>query len=246
MDRETVLKYFDSESVVDHYAQAAARLGLWQSEEKIFTRLFQQKDALLELGCGAGRIAFGLHELGYQNIMATDYSSEMIKRARHMSTILEYHIPLRVCDATELEFEANVFDGAIFGFNGLMQIPKAEKREQAMREIIRVLRPGGWFVFTSHDRENLKYRKFWDEEKARWDQAEQKPELDEFGDRCETTEAGAHFMHVPTIGEVEESLERVGFRLEATALRSEIANESPAVREFSDDCRFWIVQKPEL
>jgi hypothetical protein len=53
-------------------------------------------------------------------------------------------------------------------------------------------------------------------------------------------------MHVPTIGEVEESLERVGFRLEATALRSEIANESPAVREFSDDCRFWIVQKPEL
>jgi ubiquinone/menaquinone biosynthesis C-methylase UbiE len=241
MDRETVLNYFDSDSVVDHYAQAAARLGLWESEEKIFTRVFQRGDSLLELGCGAGRIAFGLHELGYQNIMATDYSAEMIKRARHLCTLLEYNIPLRVCDATELEFEDNVFDGAIFGFNGLMQIPQAAQREQALSETFRVIRPGGWFVFTSHDRDRSPHRGFWMQEERRWQQAEQAAELDDFGDRTESTEDGAHYMHVPSLQEMEVVLERVGFRIEATVM----AHESPEVEDFSDDCRFWAVQKPE-
>lgn len=246
MDSETVLKYFDSDSVVDHYAQAAAQLGLWASEEKIFTRVFQPADSILELGCGAGRIAFGLHELGYTNIMATDYSPEMIKRARHLSTLLEYNIPLRVCDATDLEFEDNVFDGAIFGFNGLMQIPQAAQREQALNEIFRVIRSGAWFVFTSHDRDRSPHRSFWIQEERRWQQAEQSTELDDFGDRTETTDDGEHYMHVPSAQEMEVILERVGFRIEATVMRSEIAHESPAVDDFSDDCRFWAVQKPEV
>ena len=51
-------------------------------------------------------------------------------------------------------------------------------------------------------------------------------------------------MHVPTVEEMEALLQRVGFRIEAHAMRSELANEPTAVREFSDDCRFWVVQKP--
>lgn len=239
-----MLKYFDSESVVDHYAKAAARIGLWESEEKIFTRVFAPEDSLLELGCGAGRIALGLHELGYQNLMATDYSAEMIKRARHLSTLLEYNLPLRVCDATDLEFEDNVFDGAIFGFNGLMQIPQAAQRERALSEIFRVIRPGAWFVFTSHDRDRSPHRAFWIQEARRWEQAEQAAELDDFGDRSESTKDGAHYMHVPSMAEMEAVLERVGFRIEATVMRSQLAHESVEVEAFSDDCRFWAVQKP--
>tara|TARA_B110000285_G_scaffold24045_1_gene23150 strand:- start:5938 stop:6684 length:747 start_codon:yes stop_codon:yes gene_type:complete len=246
MDRETVLKYFDSESVVEHYANAAQRLGLWQSEEKIFTRVFEPSDSLLELGCGAGRIALGLHELGYTNIMATDYSRKMIKRARHLSTLLEYNIPLRVCDATDLEFDDNAFDGAIFGFNGLMQIPQAAQREQALSEIYRVIRPGAWFVFTSHDRDRSPHRSFWIQEQRRWQEANQSADLDDYGDRTEATDEGDHYMHVPSVQEMEAVLARVGFRVEATVMRSQLAHESPEVAAFSDDCRFWAVQKPEI
>jgi ubiquinone/menaquinone biosynthesis C-methylase UbiE len=246
MDRETVLKYFDSESVVEHYAKAAERLGLWQSEEKIFTRVFEPSDSLLELGCGVGRIALGLHELGYINIMATDYSREMIKRARHLSTLLEYNIPLRVCDATALEFDDDAFDGAIFGFNGLMQIPQAAQREQALSEIYRVIRPGAWFVFTSHDRDRSPHGSFWIQEQQRWEDAEQSADLDDFGDRTEATVDGDHYMHVPSVPEMEAVLARVGFRVEATVMRSQLAHESPEVAAFSDDCRFWAVQKPEV
>ena len=68
MDVEEVKAYFEDEGTVEHYARAAGRLGLWRSEEKIFTRLFRQEDSLLELGVGAGRIAIGLYELGYRNL----------------------------------------------------------------------------------------------------------------------------------------------------------------------------------
>ena len=32
-------------------------------------------------------------------------------------------------------FEDEIFDGAIFGFNGLMQIPKSARRERALRSL---------------------------------------------------------------------------------------------------------------
>lgn len=245
MDAKTVLKYFDAEGVVEHYAEAAARLGLWRSEEKIFTRVFAPQDSMLELGCGAGRIAIGLHELGYQNILATDYSRAMVAAARGLATRLEYRIPFRVCDATRLDFEANIFEGVIFGFNGLMQIPGAENRLQALREIFRVLKPAACLVFTSHDRDRSAHRDFWLRESQRWAQGEQKSELDDFGDRSEATHHGAHFMHVPTQAELEAALAEVGFQLEASVMRSDLGAEPAEVEAFSDDCRFWVVRKPQ-
>lgn len=245
MDAKSVKAYFDSESVVDGYARASADLGLWESEEKVFTRLFAKEDSLLELGCGAGRIAFGLHELGYKHLLASDYSKSMVQRARDLSNTLEYRIPFRVCDATNLEFEDNVFDGAIFGFNGLMQIPGSAQRECALTEIFRVIRPGAWFAFTSHDRERSPHQDFWSAEKLRWEHGTHKSYLDDFGDRAEPSSDGFHFMHVPTVNELQPILEKVGFRLEATVMRSELATESAEVEAFSDDCRFWVLQKPE-
>ena len=244
MDAKTVRDYFDAAAVVDHYTTAAEQLGLWLSEEKILTRVFQPSDSLLELGCGAGRIALGLYELGYRHILATDYSRAMLRAAQALASRLEYRIAMRVSDATQLEFEDNIFDGVIFGFNGLMQIPQTANRAQALQEIFRVLRPGGWFVFTTHDRERSPHQRFWIQEQRRWQQNTQQPELDDFGDRSEATRDGAHFMHVPAVAEVEAILLRVGFHLEASVMRSEIAHESAAVMEFSDDCRFWVVQKP--
>ncbi len=244
MKKETVLNYFESEEVVEHYAEAAARLGLWRSEEKLFRRLFKPDDTLLELGCGCGRIAFGLAELGYRNLLALDYSQPMIKRARHLARLLEYAVHFKVGDATALEFEDACFDGAIFGFNGLMQIPGQANRAAALAEIFRVLRPGAWFVFTAHDRENRMHQDFWEKEAERWRTKKQRAELDDYGDRFEPTPLGDLYIHVPTRAEMNAQLEAVGFRVEVDILRSELAMESAEVREFSDDTRFWVVQKP--
>lgn len=244
MDPDVVKNYYNDPKVVKHYAEATVQVGLWKSEEKVFRRVFQNEDSILECGCGTGRISMGLWEIGYRNLLATDFAREQILEARRMARILNYRIHWKVEDATQLSFEDGLFEGVIFGFNGLMQIPGRENRKKAMVEIHRVLKPGGWFVFTSHDRELTKYKKFWEKERGLWRKGKQNPELDDYGDRFESTDLGDLFIHVPTPGELREDLKSAGFRIEADVLRSKLANEDEQTRIFSDECRFWVVQRP--
>ena len=80
MDVKNVKAYFESDGVVDDYAKASVELGLWASEEKIFTRLFAPDDSLLELGCGVGNAFFPLLELDSQLfVVALDLASEAIR-----------------------------------------------------------------------------------------------------------------------------------------------------------------------
>jgi len=229
--------------VVTHYALAVNRVGLWKSEEFLLTRLFKSDQKILELGCGAGRIAAGLHALGYTNLLATDYSEEMINTAR--SVFQEKAIPfqLEVADACELPYEDESFEGAIFGFNGLMQIPHSSRRMQAMCEIARVLIPGSHFFFTTHDRDNPKHRKEWNKDRKKWVAGLQHEDCDEFGDRIGDTEWGEMYIHIPVREEIEAQLELSGFRLVSCSKRSEIAVEDRATREFSDECLMWVVAK---
>ena len=169
----------------------------------------------------------------------------MVGKTRYLTKRLDYAIHSRVADATCLEFEDEIFDGAIFGFNGLMQIPKSAQRERALSEVFRVLRSGAWFVFTTHDRDCSTNQDFWKAETLRWEYGTEKPELEDFGDRTEPTDHGMHFMHVPTVSEMQLLLNKVGFHIEVSVMRSELCKESAEVEAFSDDCRFWIVKKPE-
>lgn len=247
VDIETAKAYFRQPVVVEHYAHAANAVGLWASEEKVFTRLFKQEDSLVELGCGAGRIALGLWELGYKHLLGLDYSREMIAEARRINQVLEYGIAYQVGDATRLAFEDNTFDGAIFGFNGLQQIPGRENRRRAMAEACRVIKPGGWFVFTGHDREVHGNKKLWRAQRDIWQRGGQHPDLEMFGDLFHAMPEGGHmFIYSASRQEVLEDIAAAGLRHEVDALRSELASEPARVRHFSDDTRFWVCQKPTL
>ncbi len=243
MEANRVLDYFNSSKVVNHYELAATRVGLWNSEEKIFRKIFKLNDSILELGCGAGRIAIGLHEIGYKNILATDYANNMVLKARNLVKLLGYSIPFRVGDARNLEFEDDIFEGVIFGFNGLMQIPKSSSRIEALGEIYRVLKRGGYFVFTSHLRSFSKHKSFWKKELKLWSENRQNPVLDDFGDRYENDGMGENYIHIPDEEQLESIVKEVGFTVEIKVLRSLLSNESAVVREFSDDCVFWILRK---
>ena len=244
MDPTVVRSYYDQADVVEEYSRATIRIGLWQSEKRVFTRVFRRDDSLLDLGAGSGRIALSLYELGYRNIIGVDISRSMVAEARRLARVLEYGVPFRIGDATELGLGEEVFDGVIFGFNGLMQIPQHGQRRRAMGEIFRVLRPGGWFVFTTHDRNFERYKVFWKKERAQWRRGEQKKELDEFGDRFEPTPFGHLFIHVPSTDEIRRDLKAAGFKVHLDTVRSHIAIEPLPVREFSDECRFWVAQRP--
>ena len=245
MEPQSVHEHFSDPRAVQHYAKAAASLGLWVSEERVFQSIFPKEATLLEVGCGAGRISIGLWELGYRHLLGIDFVREMVSEARRLNKKLEYGVSFRHGDATRLDLEDSLFDGAIFGFNGLMQIPGRENRRRAMSEIHRVLRPGGVFVFTTHDRANPRYREFWEAEKRRWENGTMNPGLCEFGDRFYEAPIGCTFMHIPSQAEITLDLEATGWTGIESVHRSEVANEPADVREFSDECRFWIARRPD-
>ena len=85
MNDTAVRRYFEDPRVVAFYAAAVKGTGLWASEQKIFRRVFHPSQNLLELGCGAGRIAIGLHEMGFHDIVATDLCPRMVREFRRVA-----------------------------------------------------------------------------------------------------------------------------------------------------------------
>lgn len=243
MEHSRVKDFFQKEKVVGHYSEAVSRVGLWESEKIVFGKVFSTEHSLLEVGCGAGRISIGLWNLNYRNLTGIDYSADMIRNARRINKSLNCGIHFKKGNALDLRFDDNCFEGVIFGFNGMMQIPGHENRKQVMKEVCRVLKKDHYFVFTTHDRGLSKHRKFWDKERLLWRKGQQNPVIDDFGDRYEDTPHGKMFMHVPDTQEIRTDLKDAGFSVEADSLRSTIANEREVVRNFSDECRFWVAKK---
>ncbi|AOS43015.1 Mg-protoporphyrin IX methyl transferase [Lacunisphaera limnophila] len=245
----TVRDDFNAINTVLHYTRAAHFIGLWKSELALIQRYFPDVNArLLEAGCGAGRVAVGLWHQGYRDVVAFDFASELVEQAENLAqeqgitglTFLQ-------ADATRLDQCPAIsdlsFDGVLFMFNGLMQIPGRESRRQAMRALHRACRPGAPFIYTTHDREDPADLKEWAKEAARWAKGEQNPRLLEFGDRYFTDDTGNTFMHLPDRKEVLEDMAATGWTHVFDATRNDLASETPKVRNFSDNCRFWVARK---
>ncbi len=116
------------------------------SEIELLKTHFSKPGKILDLGCGSGRTSIHLHGRGF-NVDAIDYSEAMIAKARQ-----EYpKIRFRVMNAAQLDFPNDHFDYALFSFNGLDYLFPGEQRTKALREIRRVLKPGGLFAFSSHN-----------------------------------------------------------------------------------------------
>jgi SAM-dependent methyltransferase len=83
---DVVRDSFNDINVVIHYTRAAHQLGLWASERLLIERWFPDRTApLLEVGCGAGRVAFGLWDLGYRDLTAVDFAEALLDQARSLA-----------------------------------------------------------------------------------------------------------------------------------------------------------------
>ncbi|HZZ57605.1 MAG TPA: class I SAM-dependent methyltransferase [Opitutaceae bacterium] len=252
-----VRRDFNDLAAVTHYARAAHFLGLWDSERILIERFFPDRELrLLEAGCGAGRATLGLWHLGYHRLTAFDFAAEPLAQARdlardHGATLIQFHL----ADATRLRTLAGspwselragrmpLYEGVIFAFNGLMQIPGRRRRRLALRSLHAISRRGARFLFTTHDRDSSPAEQaLWRGEAERWAQGRQDPRLVEFGDRYFSDENGNTFMHLPNRAEILADLAATGWAHRFDALRREVAAETRAVRDFSDECRFWLAE----
>jgi SAM-dependent methyltransferase len=101
---------------------------------------------VLELGCGA---AAGSRWLGGQGaeVVALDLSAGMLRHARLAADRSGVHVPLVQADALALPFADGTFDTVCTAFGA---VPFIADTSALMREVFRVLRPGGAWVFSTY------------------------------------------------------------------------------------------------
>ncbi len=104
--------------------------------------------AVLELACGTGRVTNHLRKQipPGASLVASDLNSDMISVAR--SKVPHPGIEWHTADMLALPFGDQEFDAVVCQF-GIMFVPD---KVQALREVLRVLRPGGQFLFSTWDR----------------------------------------------------------------------------------------------
>jgi ubiquinone/menaquinone biosynthesis C-methylase UbiE len=97
----------------------------------------------LEIGAGTGFFSLNLHQAGVlREIHLTDISAGMVAAAKGNAVRLGLVIEGRVADAEHLPYPDSTFD-LVLGHAVLHHLPDVE---QCVREMLRVLRPGGRLV----------------------------------------------------------------------------------------------------
>ena len=103
-------------------------------------------NSLLELACGTGTHALLLEQRGYQ-IVAVDYSEDMLQRAKQKASAVSSLVDFRGQDMTQLDVSAGPFDAVYSLFDSIGYVATNEALEKVFHGVHKHLRPGGLFVF---------------------------------------------------------------------------------------------------
>lgn len=143
---------------------------------------------ICDLGCGPGQIARYLHRKG-ASTLGVDLSPQMIAEAQRLNPEIHFHQG----DMLALPDADNSW-GGIAAFYCIIHIPR-ERIVDALREMKRVLKPGGVLLVTFHIGEEIKHIDTWWEKSVNLDFAYYEP------------------------NEMEEWLQEAGIKLEETLVR---------------------------
>src|SRR5215472_11078826 len=115
-------------------------------------------ECMLELGCGAGRMT-SVFASRYRRVLAVDVSSEMLTRGAKIHSSLENISWLLVGGDNLAGVESSSVDFA-FSYLVLQHMPAEDLAMKYISEMLRVLRPGGAFLFqfNSSDACNMNFR----------------------------------------------------------------------------------------
>lgn len=138
-------QYRDSQKF-DARVQLHARFGIEQQpwQRWVFDQLSVPAGAhILEIGCGPAHLWLENQDrlAADWTITVTDFSPGMLDQARANLQALSAQFQFEQADAQALPFDAASFD-VVIANHMLYHVPN---RPQALREILRVLRPGGRF-----------------------------------------------------------------------------------------------------
>jgi len=111
--------------------------------------LKSKKGKILDLGCGSGRNFVKQNNL---EIYGTDFSEKMLKFAKDNAKKKKISVKLIKSKCSELAFQDNFFDCAIF-ISTLHCIESSKERKKAILELFRVLKQGAEVMISVWDKE---------------------------------------------------------------------------------------------
>lgn len=110
-----------------------------------FVREVGADAAVLDYGCGRGRLCDELVQRGFANVVGVDYSPEMIEAAKREHPTLN----VSVVDGSVLPFADESFD-AVLLFAVLTCIPSDAAQCELVAQISRVLKCGGLLLISDY------------------------------------------------------------------------------------------------
>ncbi|MFN2464909.1 MAG: class I SAM-dependent methyltransferase [Candidatus Dormibacteria bacterium] len=150
--RENPLWFINSALDFDHPDEAA----FWASGEQaledslaLFDLRLDPSQVVLEIGCGIGRITRALASRAAR-VVAIDVSPGMIAGAREALAGID-NIELLVGNGVDLAGCPDATADVVYSFVTFQHIPDPEVTCGYLRDMGRVLRPGGWALFQASD-----------------------------------------------------------------------------------------------
>ncbi len=156
--------YLHDPAIARNYDARLADSPLLTVDLAFAERHFDRPGALLDLGCGTGRLLVPFARRGYW-VLAVDLSEEMLAVAGARAAaagVTVHRLKANVVDLDGLRDQT--FDYAACLFSTLGMVIGAEERRRVVGHVYRLLRPGGRFVLHVHNR----WLSVWDPQGRRW------------------------------------------------------------------------------
>jgi D-alanine-D-alanine ligase len=111
---------------------------------------------ILDLCCGQGRHVLELARRGYENLYGVDRSHYLISRAKRVSRERGHNVTFREGDARKLRFPDNTFELIYVAGNSFGYFESMDDDIAVLREIRRLLKPGGQLLIDFTDGDYLR------------------------------------------------------------------------------------------
>ncbi|MEO8399667.1 MAG: methyltransferase domain-containing protein [Ignavibacteriaceae bacterium] len=118
---------------------------------KSFAKENIKKGKLIDLGCGPGQTTKFLFDCGFKEIIGTDLSTEMINIAKTINPKINFE----TADILNLNYNDNFFGSAV-AFYSIVHFDYKQIKT-AFKEINKVLRKNGQFLFSFHIGNDIKH-----------------------------------------------------------------------------------------
>jgi ubiquinone/menaquinone biosynthesis C-methylase UbiE len=159
MNRVQRIKEFWNERAIQYGANQKATLGeiaVRHLEINEIKKHLDHGQKILDVGCGNGYTTKIFAKKYNSKLHGIDYSPEMIRMAKQslMESEILGEIHFKVQDCLDLKFSNNYFD-VIYTERCIQNLPELKLQEEAILELLRVLKPGGKLILVECSKTGL-------------------------------------------------------------------------------------------